>query len=549
MAFSIDNGTTWQEGDGFFTDLSAGTYSVMVESANGCMVYHEDNPIVFEEPDELIMSGLEVSDVTCNGASNGMIDVEAAGGTGTIYYSANGGATWQEEDLLYGLPAGSYEVMVMDDNGCITPYSQNPVVIDEPEALVYDQVNTTNVNCNGGASGTIDISASGGTGQIDYSIGNNEWQTNGLFEELEAGEYELRIRDDRNCLNIFDDNPVVIIQPEAMVWTETELVPVECFGSTDGIIVLEAQGGSGIIEYSIDGGESWQSDNVFDELTAGTYNLMARDANGCILDYQENPVIFEEPEELLITEMQSQDVSCFGYEDGIINISAQGGTGTLAYSADNGSTFQDEALFEGLAPGSYHIVVADDNGCQTAYGENPAIIHEPELLEVSVLADADTAEIDETVVLTASSNYAVDYYWTHSGETAEEITVTESQAGEYVYEVEATNSQQCTATASDTVVFTLPTAIETDEMQEEEEIMLMPNPTDGLFDVVIENTKAVWQMRLYNPDGRMIIQRHDVKSRKGKVTEGFDLSGYASGMYYLHLYDGNQTFVKKIVVN
>ncbi|MGM0566524.1 MAG: MBG domain-containing protein, partial [Bacteroidota bacterium] len=543
MAFSIDNGATWQQGDGLFTDLTAGTYDIVVESANGCLLYHDDNPIVFEEPEELVIDELEVTNVTCNGASNGMIDIEAAGGTGAHYFSVDGGDTWQEGQLLYGLPAGSYEVKVMDDNGCVTPYSENPVEISEPEALVYEQVLTTDVTCNGSASGTIEISASGGTGTIEYSIGDDIWQTDGLFDELEAGEYELRIRDDRNCLNIYDDNPVALQEPGALVIDEVTSADVNCYGGNDGNIELTASGGSGELQYSIDDGESWQGDNIFSNLESGDYNVLVKDENECVTVNESNPVTVDQPDELVINQVTPQDLTCFGADDGQITIEATGGSGEIQYAINN--EWQVESIFSSLSPGEYEIEVMDENECLATYAQNPVNIEEPEAVAVEITASADTAMVDETITLTAESNYSdAECYWEPLEEYGAQMEVSEMVVGEYEYTVTATNENGCEATDTKMLVFTINTGQE--QIDDNIKIVVMPNPTSGKFAVHVEGMREKYDLTVLDNKGSILAQSE--KNSPHRIKNDFNLSDYPAGVYFLRITSKQQHWIRKIVV-
>ncbi len=544
MAFSIDNGATWQHGDGLFADLTSGTYNIVVESANGCLVYHDENPIVFEEPEELVINELEVSDATCFGAANGMIDVEAAGGTGAHYFSADGGATWQEGHLLYGLAAGSYEVMVMDDNGCVTPYAQNPVVINEPEALVYEQVILTDAMCNGTANAAIEIIASGGTGTIEYSIGDDLWPNDGLFEGLEAAEYELRIRDDRNCLNIYDDNPVILNEPEALVIDEVTSTDVNCYEGADGTIEFSTSGGTGAHQFSIDGGASWQSENAFTNLEQGSYELLVKDENECITLYANNPVTIEQPEELIINQVTVEDLTCFGSDDGQISIEATGGTGVIHYAINN--QWQTESEFTSLAPGGYEVEVKDENECLAVYVQNPVTITEPEAIDVSITASADTAMVDETIILTAESNYSgAECYWEPLGIFGEQVEVSEQLVGEYEYTVTASNENGCEATDTKVLVFTINTAVSgaTHAVQ----VVVMPNPTNGKFSVHVDGMPEKYALFIYNSNGGLIAERLNMAANQTK--HHFDLTKNTAGTYFLRIVCGHNQWVRKIILD
>ena len=57
--------------------------------------------------------------VSCNGASDGSIDVTVTGGTGVYTYVWMAGVAMMSSDEdVENLPAGTYSVVATDENGC-----------------------------------------------------------------------------------------------------------------------------------------------------------------------------------------------------------------------------------------------------------------------------------------------------------------------------------------------------------------------------------------------------------------------------------------------
>jgi gliding motility-associated-like protein len=133
-------------------------------------------------------------------------------------------------------------------------------------------------------------------------------------------------------------------------------------------------GGTAPYEYSLDG-TSFQSTTSFSGLSAGLYTLHVRDANGCT--YNEDITVGGVGPQ--ITEQQITEIDCFGANNASIELTANSVSGTLSYSIDNGITFQNNGRFVGLSPGTYSILVQDNNGC-VAVASNINIA-EPELLQ------------------------------------------------------------------------------------------------------------------------------------------------------------------------
>ena len=139
----------------------------------------------------------------------------------------------------------------------------------------------------------------------------------------------------------------------------------DCYGDETGIISIGASGGfGGPYQYSIDNGGSYQSNSNFTDLPAGTYNLTVKDAKNCVEVGPE--VILTEPTEITISNVASDDALCNG-DNGSIIVEASGGTGSLFYSTDGGTTFPTAVGSAVDVPaGDYNIAVQDGNSCEVA---------------------------------------------------------------------------------------------------------------------------------------------------------------------------------------
>ena len=156
-----------------YFNLLAGTYTIDYIDANGCP---GSATIVVTEPPPLGANCSNVSDVSCNGGSDGAADVQGVGGTAP--YSGTGAQA--------GLTAGSYTFTVTDANGCTATCT---TTINEPAPLVAT-CTSTDVSCNGGTDGSTTVIASGGSG--GYS-------GDGTTTGLAAGSYTYTVTDDNGC--------------------------------------------------------------------------------------------------------------------------------------------------------------------------------------------------------------------------------------------------------------------------------------------------------------------------------------------------------------
>lgn len=173
------------------TDVAAGTYSVTVTDANGCIATASSE---VTEP-ALLTATATASNATCNGGSNGSIDLTVSGGTGSYSY------VWSNTTLaedVSGLTAGSYSVTVTDANGCNTTAS---AVITEPAKINVSATGPGSV-CTGSA---ISLTAAGGvsyrwSGPDGFSSNlQNPTITDALLTN--AGVYTATVTDANGCSN------------------------------------------------------------------------------------------------------------------------------------------------------------------------------------------------------------------------------------------------------------------------------------------------------------------------------------------------------------
>ncbi len=343
--FSINGGISFQ-GSNSFTGLSAGNYDIAVEDANGCT--GTTTVTVNGNSNTPSITSVTGTDENCGG-SDGTITINATGGTGTLEYSADG-TNYSTSNTITGLSAGVYTVYVRDANGCESTDTYTIINVGGP---TITGVTVNDVTCNGANDGSIDISATTGAGTLSYSIDGTNYVGTSLFSGLAAGTYTVYV-DNGACITT--DGPHVINEPTAVVHTAT-VTNAGC--SANGQIDVTATGGSGTFQYSIDGGSNYQSGGSFTGLAAGTYQVIAIDANGCTSIVSTETVGSLPP---IVASATGANETCSA-GNGSISISATGGDGTYQFSINGGSSYQGTGTFTGLSAGTYNISVIDASGC------------------------------------------------------------------------------------------------------------------------------------------------------------------------------------------
>ena len=243
-----------------------------MKDANGC------SDFVTRTITELPLLTVTTSSIqsTCFGQNTGAIIITASGGKFSKTYSWTGpnGYTSSVKNPS-NLSAGNYSVLVTDENGC-TAELNNVTVASFGEIIVSSSI--TNILCRGSFTGAIDLTVSGGTGSgFTYNWTGTVASTNEDLSNLGAStNYRVRITDvGSGC---FVDRIFAVTQPLALSVSTTFTNVTGC--NTLGSITATGTGGTSPYEYNINGG-AYQLSNVFTGLSAGSYTIGIRDANGC----------------------------------------------------------------------------------------------------------------------------------------------------------------------------------------------------------------------------------------------------------------------------
>ncbi|GJM30675.1 MAG: hypothetical protein DHS20C17_33100 [Cyclobacteriaceae bacterium] len=207
-----------------------GSYELIAVSANGCEGTVSGQVEVVQQE---VSIEPEVQQVTCHGAANGAINLQISGGTMPYDY------TWNQipdnSASLTNLDTGYYQVTVVDQIGC---FNTTEVQITEPNALSVDLLNLNHVDC-GSPTGTITITASGGTGDLTYNW-NISQDTDSIFG-LQPGQYDLVVQDENGCEEtltaIVEDRiqfPIAILSVSDTLDCVTDQVVISSQGSSQG---------------------------------------------------------------------------------------------------------------------------------------------------------------------------------------------------------------------------------------------------------------------------------------------------------------------------
>ncbi len=420
------------------TGLAADYWEVLVRDDNDCWKKAGVEIVEPNDPLNVQFKSYHVKHVLCYGEATGSAQPQVTGGTTPYKYSWNTSPN-QTSLKASNLPGGSYTFKVIDDHNC--EYEKN-ITIESPDFPITISIPDENIShnlCNGDGDGAIKADVSGGTKPYDFKWDDRYKRDNNIITHLSAGTYTLTVTDANECV---ETSPAVVVtQPDSLKFSVVKTDITTCFNEHIGSIeFINVEGGTAPYKHSIDRGTSFKDEHIFSNLKpSSNYTPMVKDANECKTKI--NPVIINAPAEIKITGVSQKNVLCNGEGNGEINITATGGTGTLRYSVNNGSTFQDgSGLFSNLSPGIYPIVVSDDNSCW--YEGSIININEPEILTVDeiTLDNGCNNANDGSIEIIAEGGVTPYEYSINGGTFQSDGKFRDLAPGSYVLEIRDYNS-------------------------------------------------------------------------------------------------------------
>lgn len=288
-------------------------------------------------------------------------------------YQFNWGGLLFTESITVGI-ATDYTLVVTDSFGCETAEAFFTVEI----ASIFGDVGTvTDVLCNGGSDGTVEIDVLGsiidptGTlyfGPFEYAVNGGPLQSDSIFTGLAAGTYTFEVHDPTTgCVLLVNGT---VGEPDPLTLGITVDQNATCSG---GFGTATGQGSGGVGPYTY----NWLTPipkqvQTNDEIPAGTWTVVVEDANGCTATAT---VTIEEPDPIVV-DLGPDRVIPYGTANGfnaigctdIIPVITGGSGNYVDFDWSNGDT---TATITGVCNPvtgtdgvyTYTVTVTDDNGC------------------------------------------------------------------------------------------------------------------------------------------------------------------------------------------
>ncbi len=396
-------------------DLIPGIYSVTVSDQGGCV--EVIMPQVFQ-PSEII-TNLTITPVSCAGGNDGTVSILASGGGGGHSFAWSVGGNGP---VSTGFFAGIYYVSTTDASGCIVI---DTFTVPQPNPIVLS-TSGKNVSCFGGSNGSATVSASGGNGSFSFLWNDPGNSTQASISNLAAGTYTVTVTDNMGCSEI---DSVVIIQP-APFNSVLFAGQISCFGVADGSGTVTPLGGVGPYTY-LWSDPAAQTGFMATNLAGGTYFVTITDNNNCTAV---DTLLLIEPAEIVLS-LTTNNVTCFGANDGSALATATGGTSPYQF---NWSTGSKQAQVQNLTPGSHTVTVTDNRGCKVFGSVNvqqaPEIVISGTAINVFCAGDSD-GSIDLTV---SGGAPPYSYLWNNGALIEDPVAL-----GPGIYVVSVTDAFNC----------------------------------------------------------------------------------------------------------
>lgn len=176
------------------SNLSAGTYNLIVTGTNGCS--SETLSVIITQPDLFNASIISQTNVDCYSNNTGSVTASVSGGVAPYSYSLDGEDFSNTSGTFNSLIAGNYLIRVKDNNSCT---STIPVSIIQSDLLTASIASQSDVSCFGESNGAITVSANGGAGTYQYKLNDGAFQDNNTFTGLIIGDYSVTVKDANGC--------------------------------------------------------------------------------------------------------------------------------------------------------------------------------------------------------------------------------------------------------------------------------------------------------------------------------------------------------------
>lgn len=314
-----------------------------------------------------------------------------------------------------------YTIKATDSYGCS---ASDDITVNVQQPLLAPVTSCATVTDNSVTIGWEPV-----VGALDYSIsvdkkawevpnfGQFQHRITGLAEGQEV-EVEVRANSSGICSETTKMVSCRTSTCAAPLPQLDSLKDVSCNGGADGQIAVSTP----VDAFFVLGNDTSAlgQNAVFQALPSGTYKVYVYESSKTCSDTIKMTI--EEPTAVSLEIVESQPLSCYGVNDGLISVNSSGGAGPYTYSwaslDDPTFSASDLTSIDTLAKGEYDIIVRDTNNCAD---QKFVTITEPESMILDSISTNESCfnSGDGSISISANPNYNnLNFSWDNGARTA-----------------------------------------------------------------------------------------------------------------------------------
>ena len=247
--------------------LAPNEYEVTITDQNGCEL---DSAFVITEPENTFEVNYESGNVHCFGDSTGFIHASLFGGKKPYTATWTDGSTELKRNQLL---AGKYSLQVNDRNNCKL---SKTIELFQPSNSLVLHANESQSQCYGDYEGAIQLVASGGTVDYEFTIRNNVVDNN--LDGLKDGNYPVQVTDANGCTK---HDTIIIKSPPALM-AHSNVTSAEP-NKANGMAELCVFGGTKPYNYNWSNGKTEQG--IYLQKN-NDFQVVITDAHTCVLELE-----------------------------------------------------------------------------------------------------------------------------------------------------------------------------------------------------------------------------------------------------------------------
>jgi len=426
------------------TGLHAAEYIVTATSSSGCATSSsaEGWTLLITEPAALGIQVLNTTDESVSGQSDGEASIIVSGGVepytvsvidnNNVTVDTMSGTSGQTQFDFNGLASGNYTVDASDDSTC--PVSTNFTINAGTGTVIASNIQQSTITCNNG-SGSVQLTASGGSGSYEFSDDNFTWvgpfAVSGPYTHTFAGSYQGGTTNTfyvRDSITLDSDSQSILMSHPSVISFTHSTTDETIAGAEDGTITItNIVGGNGTyfkLEFfgpgtgslGVINNPSASGPHSISSLTAGAHTVKVTDGTDTNCSYIYTINIGQGGAGVSITSVTSDPILCNG-NDTDMTINVSGGSGTYRFSNDDGANWtnflaQTSYTFVNMDAGTYAIKVEDEDTYPNNIAPDSHTISEPAAISLGYTATSESIVGEDdgsvTIVVTGGTpNFGV----------------------------------------------------------------------------------------------------------------------------------------------